>query len=155
MKRGAPVLLVLLLARAFLSPEAAAQQSDTTAGTGSQDVQQEVRGVELQPNFPNPFSTETRIPFVLGEDLFKDGRPVVVTVRIFNVLRQLVAVPIAVDNPTEPGRPATNLQYEQPGRYMLLWDGKDSSGDPVGSGIYFCQIIANGLTDVRKMAVIR
>ena len=155
MKRGAPVLLVLLLARALFSPEAIAQQSDTTAETGPQDVPQEVRGVELEPNFPNPFDTETRIPFVLGEDLFKDGRPVVVTVRIFNVLRQLVAIPTALDHPTDPGSPAMNLRYEEPGRYMLYWDGRDSSGEPVGSGIYFCQIVANGVTDVRKMAVIR
>lgn len=155
MTRSPPVLLVLLLARALISPGAFAQQTDSAALPGVQAPASEVRGVALEQNFPNPFSTETRIPFVLGEDLFEDDRPVVVSVRVFNVLRQLVAIPTAVDHPVMPGRRALELQYDQPGRYMLLWDGRDSGGEPVSSGIYFCQIVADGSSSVRKMIVIR
>lgn len=145
------VLLVLLLARWPGSPEALAQNTDSTAVP--QDAA--VRGVALEPNYPNPFQRETRIPFVLGSDLFEDGRPVVVSARIYNILRQLVAVPIAVDNPGAPGLPALELRYDTPGRYLLYWDGRDQSGRPVNSGIYFLQITANRSQDLLKMIVTR
>lgn len=154
MKHSYAVLLVLLLARMPTQPAAFAQQSDTTAAQPD-TTQSEVRGVELQPNYPNPFSRETRIPFVLGADLFEDGRGAVVSARIYNVLRQLVAVPTAIDHPTAAGRPALELRYDAPGRYELYWDGRDQSGQPVASGIYFCYIIANRSQDVRKMIVTR
>ncbi len=155
-----PVLLVLLIARVLLSPEVLAQQTDSTAGPLQTDLQQEeVRGVALEQNFPNPFSNETRIPFILGEDLFEDGRTVVVTVRIFNVLRQIVAIPTAIDHPMYDGRPVSELRYDAPGRHLLHWDGRDTGGREVSSGIYFCQIIvtngARAARDVRKMIVTR
>lgn len=154
MKHSLSVLLVLLVARAPGSPEVFAQQTDSTA-VPQEVTQDEVRGVRLEPNYPNPFRNETRIPFVLGEDLFQDGRPVLVTVRIYNLLRQLVANPIALDHPTAAGQPARELSYEAPGRYLLYWDGTDRNGQLVSSGIYFCQIIANRAQDVRKMIVTR
>jgi hypothetical protein len=154
MKHSYAVLLVLLLVRLPGCAEAFAQQTDTTAAP-QDTLPGEVRGVELQPNYPNPFSDGTRIPFVLGPDLFEDGRGVIVSVRIYNVLRQLVAIPIAVDHPTAAGRPALELRYDQPGRYELYWDGRDQSGQPVASGIYFCHIVANRSQDVRKMIVAR
>ncbi|UCF18422.1 MAG: hypothetical protein JSU87_10765 [Gemmatimonadota bacterium] len=154
MKHSYAVLLVLLLARAGSSPELHAQQSDST--TVQQEPRQgEVRGVRLEPNYPNPFSGETRIPFVLGADLFQDGQPVLVTVRIYNVLRQQVALPIVLDHPTSAGQPAQELRFDTPGRYELYWDGMDRSGQQVASGMYFCEIIANRARDVRKMIVTR
>lgn len=155
MKHSCAVLLVLLLARIPAATEAFAQQTDSTAVPQDPRQTEEVRGVALEQNYPNPFRRETRIPFVLGEDLFQDGQPVVVTVRIFNVLRQMVAVPIALDHPTATGMPAQDLKYESAGRYELYWDGTDRNGQPVSSGIYFVQIIANRSTDVRKMIVTR
>jgi hypothetical protein len=154
MKHSPAVLLVLLLAWGADGSWAFAQQTDTTAFP--QDTARgEVRGVELEPNYPNPFSHETRIPFVLGPDLFEDGRGVIVTARVYNVLRQLIAIPIAVDHPTAAGRPALELRYDQPGRYELLWDGRDMNGQPVASGLYFLLIVANRSQDVRKMIVAR
>lgn len=150
------MLLVLLVAAVLGSNKAVAQQTDTTATVpGVEPQQEEVRGVALEPNYPNPFNRETRIPFVLGADLFQDGRPVVVTVRIYNVLRQVVAVPVALDHPTSSGMLAQELRYEAPGRYLLLWDGLDMNGQAVSSGIYFCEIIANRSRDVGKMVVTR
>jgi hypothetical protein len=149
------VLLVLLLVRFAGASEAIAQQTDTTAVPPQEIEQDEPRGVALEQNYPNPFSRETRIPFVLGEDLFENGRPVVVTVRIFNVLRQPVAIPTALDHPAAVGQPVLQLRYDLPGRYELYWDATDQSGQLVPSGIYFCQIVANRSQDVLKMIVAR
>ena len=86
MKHSSAVLLiVLLLARASFNSEAIAQQTDSIAAP-QETRQEEVRGVTLEQNYPNPFGRDTRIPFVLGADLFEDGRSVVVSVRVYNSL---------------------------------------------------------------------
>ena len=154
MKHSLAVLLVLLLAQWPGSSEAFAQENDSTV-VPQETRQGEVRGVALEPNYPNPITNDTRIPFTLGPDLFEDGRPVVVSVRILNVLRQLVAIPTALDHPSAQGRPALELRYDTPGRYEMYWDGRDGSGQRVASGIYFCLITANRAQDVRKMIVTR
>ncbi len=154
MKHRFSVLLVLLLVRVPSIPGVFAQQTDTTAAPEGAR-QSEVRGVELEQNYPNPFSRETRIPFVLGADLFEDGRPVVVTVRIYNVLRQLIAIPISLDHPSAVGQPAQELRFDSPGRYLLYWDGTDRGGQQVSSGIYFCQIVTSRSQDIIKMIVTR
>ena len=154
LKHSRTVLLVLLLARAASSPELIAQQSDSTA-VQQEPRQGEVRGVELEPNYPNPFTRETRIPFVLAPDLFQDGQPVLVSVRIYNVLRQPIAIPIILDHPTAAGQSAQKLRFDTPGRYELYWDGTDRGGQQVASGMYFCEIVANRSRDVRRMLVTR
>ena len=155
MKHSCAVLLVLLLARAPSSYQLLAQQTDI-AELGRQEPRQgEVRGLELEQNFPNPFRDETRIPLVLGPDLFEEGLGVVVRVRIFNVLRQVVAIPTILDHPAAGGTAAPELRFEGPGRYMLYWDGRDSAGREVASGIYFCQALAGRERAVVKMVVTR
>lgn len=140
---------VLLLASLALAAQARAQQADSIGPPAP-----EARGLQLEQNYPNPLNPDTRIPFVLGERLFQDGQPVVVTLRVFNVLRQLVAVPVALDHPTGQ-RPVLELTYPFPGRYLAYWDGRDSNGRPVPSGVYFYQIVANGQTQIRKAIVAR
>jgi hypothetical protein len=154
MKHSKAVLLVLLLVLPLTVPRAAAQQTDNAAAL-QDTVPGEVRGLGLEQNYPNPFSDETRIPLVLGPDLFEDGRPVVVNVRIYNVLHQLIAIPTALDHPMGAGQPAQELRFDSPGRYTLYWDGTDRSGQAVSSGIYFCHVVANRSQDVVKMVVTR
>lgn len=155
MRHRYTVLLVLLLAQVIISPTAFAQRTDAAADTSTQEQQGEVRGVSLEQNYPNPFRTETRIPFELGSDLFEGGRSVVVSVRVFNLLGQHIATPILVDHPAAANQPAINLTFDRPGRYEVLWDGRDGSGREVSSGIYFCEIRANGSRDLVKMIVQR
>ena len=109
-------------------------------------------GFELESNYPNPFNPETTIPFTLGEELFVGGQPVVVTVRIFNVLSRLVAYPVALRHPAGnvEVRP---LEYTQPGRHEAFWDGTDPSGRQVASGIYLLQLTVNGQSRMQKMIV--
>ncbi len=149
------VLLVLMLVRIPCSPEVFAQQTDTTAAGQQEAQEEEVRGVALEQNYPNPFRRDTRIPFVLGADLFQEGRSPLVNVQIYNILHQPVAVPTALDHPSATGQPVRQLRYDRPGRYLLYWDGTDDSGRRVNSGIYFCQITAGRSQALLKLVVSR
>lgn len=110
------------------------------------------RGFQLNQNYPNPFNPTTTISFELKPELFESGRPVVVSIRIFNVLQQLVAVPTAL-NHSLGDVPAENVSYDGPGLKEAFWDGTDRKGVKVASGIYYYQLVVNGERTVRKMVV--
>ncbi len=148
MGRTLGVLSVLLLLFC-VAPSLSAQD----AGRASQGRQG--NGFQLEQNYPNPFNPETRIPFVLEEELFANGRPVVVSLRIYNLLQQFVASPVALNHPAGEGVKLAGLEYTQPGRYEAYWDGRDQSGHQVASGIYFMQLTVNGVSTTRKMYVLK
>ncbi len=100
---------------------------------------------DLQQNYPNPFNPATTIPFILHEGLFTAGLPVQVSMRIFNVLTEPVASPIALGHSSGEGVELIELEYTQPGTYEAFWDGTNQSGREVASGIYFVQLKVNGL----------
>ncbi len=131
-----------------LSASLSAQEVPPGGSTG-----EPTSGFQLEQNYPNPFNPETKIPFVLQEDLFAQGRPVVVSIRIYNLLSQVVAVPTALRHPMGEGVPVMNLEYPRPGRWEAYWDGRDQNGRQVASGIYFMQLTVNGVSKTRKMYV--
>jgi hypothetical protein len=140
------VLLLLLCAAAGLSAQ----------DIGGDPQSGQVNGFQLDQNYPNPFNPETRIPFTLAEGLFVEGRPAVVSIRIFNILTQLVASPVALRHPSGQGVAVDQLEYTQPGRYEAYWDGNDQMGRQVSSGIYLMQLSVNGLKPItRKMYVMK
>ncbi len=110
--------------------------------------------VRLKQNSPNPFNPETTIPFVLSEELWEVDRPVV-SVRIYNVLAQLVAVPVLQGT----GEKFENiaLDWNGTGEYEAFWDGKVlDTGREAPSGVYVYQIIVNGrAAGSKKMTVIK
>ena len=115
----------------------------------------QANGFQLEQNYPNPFNQATTIPFTLGEELFLDGRSAVVSVRIFNILTQLVAYPVALGHPSGSGIELDQLEDAQPGRYEAYWDGTDQMGRAVASSIYLMQLTVNGLSTSRKMLVLK
>lgn len=147
MRRRAFVGVIFLCVLA-LSPLSTSAQDP---GSGASGRQQDV-GFELQQNYPNPFSTTTRIPFRLGMSLFEQGQPAVVTMRIFNVLQQLVAYPTALNHP-DGDVPLNGLEYHTPGPKQAFWDGHDVSGRQVAAGIYYLQINVNGRRQIMKIIV--
>ncbi|MEQ8331224.1 MAG: hypothetical protein RH859_12260 [Longimicrobiales bacterium] len=147
MRRMLCVLFVLLSLSGVTAHLAAQEPPPTSAGQGN--------GFQLEQNYPNPFNPETRIPFVLDDGLFVDGRPAVVSLRIFNLLQQVVAVPVALGHPSGEGVQLQQLEFMQPGRYEAFWDGTDQSGRQVASGIYFMQLTVNGVSTARKMYVLK
>lgn len=130
-----------------LCAAASAQEPERQSSTG------QTSGFRLEPNYPNPFNPETRIPFILGDDLFSSGQPVVVSMRIYNLLQQPVAVPVALRHSSGDRTPLIQLEYTAAGRYEAFWDGKDFGGHQVASGPYFVQITVNGMSLHMKMFV--
>lgn len=126
---------VVLLSLGLLAQPAQAQSQGSTVQT---------RSGALLPNYPNPFNPETTIPFVLDPELFQDGKPVVVTLRIMNILAQPVAIPTALDHPAGNRPPVLRLEYTAPGMYRAFWDGLDVNGRKVASAQYFVQLEVNG-----------
>ncbi|MEJ2541128.1 MAG: hypothetical protein P8188_14355 [Gemmatimonadota bacterium] len=146
MRRLLSVSFVFFALFALCQPSSA-QEGGRRASPG------ETSGFQLEQNYPNPFNPETRIPFVLGPDLFESGQPVVVSMRVYNLLQQPIAVPVALRHPSGDRTPMVQLAYTAPGRYEAFWDGHDFAGNQVASGPYFVQITVNGVSKHMRMFV--
>ena len=152
MLRAPPVLFLLLflVIHGLLSPPAARAQDP---GQSHTVVTQ--KGFRLEQNYPNPANPYTNIPFTLEESLFADGGSRVVSMRIVNIFRQLVAIPKGVGLPRGRDVPVNNLRYTEPGRKVAYWDGRDLNGRRVPTGVYYCELVVDGRTDYIKFAVIQ
>src|SRR5437667_12821074 len=112
--------------------------------------------VELKQNYPNPFNPATTIPFTLSADLFANGHRPVVSLKIYNVLAQLVAIPILQGS----GEQLDNLQLgcsssaECP--FSAYWDGNvRSTGQQAASGVYIYQLVVDGRRFTKKMIIMK
>ena len=146
MRRTIGVLLVLL--SAFAADSLSAQEMGQPAASG------QAGGFQLEQNYPNPFNPETTIPFSLSSDLWEDGQRPVVTLRIFNVLAQLVAVPVLQGT----GEPLNGIElaWNGTGNFAAYWDGKVRGTDrEAASGVYVYQITVNGFRDTKRMTIIK
>ena len=88
----------------------------------------------LTTMYPNPFNAETRIEYDVAIASF-------LTIRVYNVLGQ--EVKSLVDLPRARGS------------YQVFWDGTDDRGSPVSSGIYFCRLVAETVSDTRKLVFLK
>jgi len=88
----------------------------------------------LSQNYPNPFNPVTNFQFTLPKSAH-------VRIDVFNIVGQKVK---------------TLLDEEmKPGVYVVDWDGKDMSGNPVSSGIYFYKIRAGDFSDTKRMVLLK
>jgi len=142
MRRGIPIT-ALVLAMAFAAEAAVAQTSATAASS-------ERAGFELASNYPNPFTAGTTIPYTLGSELFSENAPVVVTLRIFDLLANVVAHPMAVDRPSGAVE-VRSLEHVEAGRYEAFWDGSDGTGAQVPAGVYILELTVNEERALRRM----
>lgn len=133
MRRAYRVGVVLLLALGvYASPVFA--QTDPPGRERSQ----------LGQNYPNPFNPVTRMPFDLIDADFEGGKIPKVSITIFNVLRQPVAHPTALNHPAGNAAEVNNLEFYSPGKYEAYWDGTDRDGNKVASGLYLALLVING-----------
>ena len=94
-------------------------------------------GVEqfaLFQNHPNPFNAATTIRYEVPEEAN-------IHLTVHSVTGQVVQTLVA--------------ERHQPGVYRVGWDGTDSEGRPVASGIYFYQMWAGEIIDVKKMLLLK
>ncbi len=85
---------------------------------------------ELEQNYPNPFSASTAISYKLKSQTD-------VNVTIYDIL----------------GREVKNFSIgaQSTGVHRILWDGMNSFGEKVATGIYLYRMQAGGETQVKKM----
>ena len=89
----------------------------------------------LRQNYPNPFNPETNISY----SVIDNGS---VELAIYNIKGQLVK---------ELVRSTMNA-----GEHNVVWNGKDSAGRKVSSGLYFYKLKLNGKTiDTKKMMLLK
>ena len=88
----------------------------------------------LNQNYPNPFNPQTNVSF----DLPKAQH---VSLEVYNILGQRVQT-------------LANGSYEA-GRYTYTWNGTNSKGENVPSGIYFYSLRTDEFSKTNKMMLIR
>jgi hypothetical protein len=88
----------------------------------------------LSQNYPNPFNPATNIRFNLSQTQS-------VTLAIFNILGEKVKTLIDSRLPA--------------GEHAVKWDGTDSEGHLMPTGIYFYRLKADESTETRKMIFVK
>jgi len=102
----------------------------------AQPVQKEFR---LLQNYPNPFNPETWFPYQLAADSS-------VIINIYSAKGQMIrTIPVGT---------------KQVGVYVIkdkaaYWDGRDSLGEKVASGVYFYSLQAGDFRATRRMLIIK
>jgi hypothetical protein len=121
----------------------------TPGSAAGQDTNAPPRGRKLGTlgqNYPNPFRPETFIPFTI-EDCNGAGGHRVVSLRIYNVLAQLVATPVLHG----ADKPIASLRLSC-GEYTGHWDGKVAkSRRPAAAGVYVYELVVDGERTSKKM----
>ena len=88
----------------------------------------------LDPNYPNPFNSQTVIRFALPVQAD-------VELSVYNLAGQKVGTLV------EGMRPA--------GTYSIHWDGRDAQGRELASGVYLYRLTAGGQVESRKLLLLR
>ena len=142
-------------ALAFVLVLSALMPSVLSAQGGRSPAQARKPGV-LKQNYPNPFNPETRIPFTIGDDTCSDpGRQYKVSLRIYNILSQLVAIPVLQGGTggVAGGQRVDNVLLTC-GEYVAYWDGKyQDTKKEVASGVYLYELRIDGSSEVKRMLV--
>ena len=94
---------------------------------------------QLLQNFPNPFNPETWIPYQLSEDSL-------VSISIYDTTGKLIR--------------ALPLGYQSAGFYhsrgrAAYWDGRNTFGEQVASGVYFYQLTTPSFHQTRRLVILK
>ena len=96
-------------------------------------------------------------PSAISWQCEEHGRLYKVTVRIYNLLKQVVAVPLLQEGSGSggTGQPLENVLLSCD-RYVAYWDGKaQNTAEPVPRGIYLYVLEVDGSQKLRRMFVRR
>lgn len=92
-------------------------------------------GFAMEPSYPNPFFTSTRIKYELAAT--SDVR-----LRIFDAAGRLI-------------RSLVDAQGQPSDTYEVSWNGRSDNGTIVPGGVYFCRLEAGGVTRSNRTIFIR
>jgi endonuclease I len=115
-------------------PEFIAMIYDSNSVVGVGDGVSAV-SIRLRQNLPNPFGARTTIGFDLA-------RREPVSLRVFDVTGRLV-------------RTLADGSVLEAGSHHLEWNGCDEGGAKLGSGLYFCRLVAGPTSVTRRMVLAR
>lgn len=88
----------------------------------------------LQQNFPNPFNAQTRIEFVIASKRS-------ISLDVYGISGENIM---------------TLFQgQKEAGNHFVIWNGKNSKGGDLASGIYLCRLKVGSEILIRKMLLIR
>jgi hypothetical protein len=119
---------------------------DGITGIGDDDGEESAslpRVFSLQQNFPNPFNPSTTIRYSIPVDISGDETAEKVAVRLNLYDARGRRIRTLIDREQEPGD------------YVVHWDGKDDQNHPVGSGVYLYRLEAGDRILTRKMTIVR
>tara|TARA_Y100001968_G_C19075070_1_gene580262 strand:- start:71 stop:706 length:636 start_codon:yes stop_codon:yes gene_type:complete len=88
----------------------------------------------LFPNYPNPFNPSTNIMFDIPTNSY-------INASIYNLLGQEIYM--LLDG------------IEEPGKVSLTWNGEDSSGNKLSSGVYFLRVSYNNNNFYQKLLLLK
>ena len=88
----------------------------------------------LSQNYPNPFNPSTTIEYAVPNQS-------AVTIDIYNQVGQLIRRLVSETQPA--------------GAYSVVWDGKNSRGQQVASGVYLYRIVTDDIALSRKMVLLK
>jgi hypothetical protein len=88
----------------------------------------------LYQNYPNPFNPSTTIQYYVP-------KPGNVEVNIYDIQGRLVK--------------SISKSVQQAGLHSMEWNSQSNSGISVASGTYFCQVLFNGSSLVKKLVLIK
>jgi hypothetical protein len=109
-----------------LSPEASAIETDLPIGT--------IRDYRLYQNYPNPFNPTTNISYNLPVNSN-------IKIEIFDILGKNIAT--IIDD------------YQIAGTHQAIWNGRDTAGNLVTSGVYFYRLTTPQFNQVKKMMLMK
>ncbi len=92
-------------------------------------------GYVLDQNYPNPFNSQTTIKYQLK-------KPSNIIIRIYNLIGEEIKMLVN--------------KKQSSGNYQVMWDGCNSAGSPVSSGIYLYEMfVDNKFVKSRKMLLLQ
>ena len=122
----------------YTSGDSAVDISDADFSIGEVGVEDEEpqvpRVFALNQNYPNPLDPQATISYSLPKSCK-------VSLKIYNIKGQLVET--IVDD------------FQQPGYYSVVWNGKNDNNESVYSGIYLYRIRAGDFMDTKKCVILK
>ncbi len=101
----------------------------------TQSSQQRIpKTFDMSQNYPNPFNPTTAIEY----EIKNSGS---VNLEIYNSIGQKIKTLVS--------------KQQNAGVYKIQWDGKDAKNKKVASGVYFYQIKIEGISQTKKMLLVK